>query len=698
MSSTSSNWVLNLIDNITSPLRNIAGASNQAGESLGGIPDKISDIDDAGEKMANNAGKKLPSAFEEIGASLLVFNQAAQAIGRLRSEMQNAIAPGITYQTAIANLQTTGHVTAEQLSSISDRARAAGRAFGVDMTRPVEVSTMLLSQLSPELANNSDAMDLMVRNALTLSKTMNGDTRAATEALIVSMRQYGVSLDDPMRAGQAMTEMMNIMAESSRLGSSSLSEIKDALRISGVAAKAANVHFAEANAAIQVLSDSGRKGSEAGNSLRHVMGILSKERFLMPGVQEELAAAGIDVNDLSDKSKSLADRLKPLRGIMHDTALVAKLFGAGNYQAALAMIEGIDQMEQYTEAVQGTNSAQEQASIIMGTYAEKQSRIATWFDNIKISIFNTTKSFMPFAEVTGSVIEKSASLAMAVKGLSIVMDTKLGSAIKGSISWIGRLGKSLLVGTKTTIAFSVASVSSFAAFKIAAVSACKAVSAAIMSIPIVGWVAAAIAALIALGAYFYNTSETFRGFLWGMWDAVKTVFTGIWGFIKEVMEGIWHLIKGVFNPANWFNDDYKFADGLKKITDAAANYGEKIGKSFAEGKEKGIEDFRTKKVAKEDDESIIKNPSSGLLDIKAVTGGDMDFGMMTPGVKTGAGTNDNEQGLRLAGSGGGGGGKSITMNITQNNHFSGSQNQEDIAEAIFRKLNDRFRDTLLAAG
>lgn len=51
---------------------------------------------------------------------------------------------------------------------------------------------------------------------------------------------------------------------------------------------------------------------------------------------------------------------------------------------------------------------------------------------------------------------------------------------------------------------------SFGAFKLSAVSACRAVSTAIMNIPIVGWIVAAIAALIAVGVYFWNTSVKFR--------------------------------------------------------------------------------------------------------------------------------------------------------------------------------------------
>ena len=103
--------------------------------------------------------------------------------------------------------------------------------------------------------------------------------------------------------------------------------IKVALEQCGMAAKAAGVSFEETNAAIQVLDKAGKKGAEGGVALRNVMAILSTGRFLPKDVKEELTAAGVNINALTDKSKSLTDRLTPLKKVLNDTALFTKLFG-----------------------------------------------------------------------------------------------------------------------------------------------------------------------------------------------------------------------------------------------------------------------------------------------------------------------------------------------------------------------------------
>ena len=73
-------------------------------------------------------------------------------------------------------------------------------------------------------------------------------------------------------------------------------------------------------------------------------------------VREELSAAGISVNDLTDKSKSLAERLAILKPILADDALFSKLFGKENSAAAMALVQGIPKVEQWTEAITGTTN------------------------------------------------------------------------------------------------------------------------------------------------------------------------------------------------------------------------------------------------------------------------------------------------------------------------------------------------------
>jgi len=83
----------------------------------------------------------------------------------------------------------------------------------------------------------------------------------------------------------------------------------------------------------------------------------------------------------------------------------------------------------------------------------------------------------------------------------------------------------------------------------------RALGKAIYSVPIIGWIAAAIGALIALFTLLWNRSEKFRGFLFGLWGAVKAIFHNIGVFFGIVWE---NMIKPVFEwmggIITWFKD------------------------------------------------------------------------------------------------------------------------------------------------
>jgi TP901 family phage tail tape measure protein len=235
------------------------------------------------------------------------------------------------------------------------------------------------------------------------------------------MNQYGVSTEDPIAASDEMARMMNVMAAGAKEGSAELPQVKTALEQAGMAAKAANVSFEETNAAIQVLDKAGKKGSEGGVALRNTLATLSEGRFLPKDTQAALRAAGVDIEALGDKSIPLARRLRELEPIMGDSALVTKVFGKENSNAALALVSGISEMERMTGALTGTNTAYEQAAIVMESPAEKAKRLKAQMDDLKISLFNGTNGWLGYASVVGDATKDITNLWPLVTVLSKVI-------------------------------------------------------------------------------------------------------------------------------------------------------------------------------------------------------------------------------------------------------------------------------------
>ena len=480
------------------------------------------------------------SFWDSFEGKLLGLNQFIEYFDRLGQSFENMQRPGAELNASLADLQAISNATSKELETIERFARSTAKEFGGSAAQSVESYKLLLSQLSPELTKDSAALAAMGKNIAILSKTMGGDTTAAAEVLTTAMNQYGVSLADPMAASRKMAEMMNIMAAAGREGSAELPTIKVALEQCGMAAKAAGVSFAETNAAIQVLDKAGKKGSEGGVALRNVMTTLARGRFLPKDVREELNAAGVDINKLTDNSKSLADRLVFLKPVMNDAALFSKLFGRENTNAAMALIQGIDQVKEWTEAITGTNTAVEQSQIIMESYNERLSRIQSNFDNFKISIFNVTGDFGIWMSVMMKSLTPLAQLSPLIIGVGKAM------LFVRALDWGGMWKKIRNHIIATTISLNSFGMTlgltsiSFTAFKTVAVNACRAVSVAIMNIPILGWIAAAIAAIIAIIQTLWNKCKGFRVFIFTTWEVVKRIF----GMIGMLFGKLWGWITG----------------------------------------------------------------------------------------------------------------------------------------------------------
>ena len=514
--------------------------------------DVIGTVTKSIEKMTEST-RQATKTFGDCYKALLSISQVAEGLGVLEQGFSNLMQTGASLNANMLELSAITGVTGNGLKAIEKAARETAKTFGTSAVDNVEAYKMMLSQLSPEIANNAEAMKMMGENANILSKQMGGDTVAATEVLNTSLNQFGVSMDDPIAAAKIMADMMNVMSAAAQQGSAELPQIKQALEQVGMVAKTTGLSFAETNAYIQLLDQAGKKGSEGGVALRNVLTTLSEGRFTSKLAAEGLKQAGISVDYLADSSIPLHERLKTLRKIQGDTALMTKVFGKENMAAAIAMINTADEAEAMSKAIVGTNSAVEQADVIMGGYNEKINRAKAWIDDLKIGFFNLTENIAPIIQgffsvfsATGQSVQAINALITAYNALNIrlflntirtkalAVWTGIGSiANRGFASSLNAIRNSALGATLATRGFSLA----------------------ILNIPVLGWIVAAIMAIVGAFILLWEHSRKFRKILFGIWEVAKATFhnigvyaTRLWGMVlKPIATAYWNLYKWIFS-------------------------------------------------------------------------------------------------------------------------------------------------------
>ena len=404
--------ILNYILNFTTNAEKVTASVNRLDSATINVSKAAIKVDTVFTKTINNINSKI---------STIHLSSLIQNIGAVADGFQSINQPGIQLNSSLADLQAITGVSNQKLQELEASARKNAKTFGGSASQSIESYKLLLSQLTPDLAKAPKALNQMGVAVSTLSKTMGGDTAAATEVLTTAMNQYKISTEDPLKASKEMARLMNIMAAAAKEGSAELPQQRLALQQSGMAAKAASLRFEEHAAAIQILDKAGKKGAEGGVALRNSLAILSQGRFLPKQTRDELAAAGVDINILADTSLDFTQRLKPLRKIMGDTALVSKLFGRENSNAALALISGIEAQEQLKLKITGTNTAYEQAAVVMESTAEKNARLKARVDDFKISLFNATSGSLGYLNVLGDISRDVGNLLPVFAGFGKVL-------------------------------------------------------------------------------------------------------------------------------------------------------------------------------------------------------------------------------------------------------------------------------------
>lgn len=370
-------------------------------------------------KKVDSIEKNTKDSFASIAKSIsqVKLESITNSIGNFKQTLEEVNAPGMALESSMADLSAITGITGEKLDEIEGKARKNAKAFGGDAAGSVEVYKLLLSQLSPVLGKFPTVLDGMGNSVSVLSKTMKGDTTAAVEVLTTALNQYRVSMDDPIAAQKEMIRFMNAMAAGAKEGSAELPQLKAAIQNVGGDAKSAKLSFEEMVSSIEFLDKAGKKGAEGGVALRNVIASLEQGRFLPKEVQTELAKAGVDINKLSDKTLKFTDRMRALRPIQNDAALLSKLFGKENKLAAEALLQSVDAQDKMTAAITGTNTAQEQADVIMKTRSEQMKRIKAHIDDFKIALFEATGAFGPLMTVSFSALQAMSTVVPAIKGV-----------------------------------------------------------------------------------------------------------------------------------------------------------------------------------------------------------------------------------------------------------------------------------------
>lgn len=339
--------------------------------------------------------------------------------------------------------------------------------------------------------------------------------------------------------------------------------------------------FTEANQAQQEAE------AKLAQVMRNTMGASNAEI----GSIKELASAQQKLGVIGDEVQlagaqelgtylSKTESLKKLIPVMND--MLAQQYGLNASQEQSVQIASMmgKVMDGQVGALSRYGYKFDEAQEQLLKYGSEEERVATLAEVIGQSVggMNAALTAMPegrlqqVANEMGDIKERvgaiwvrvQSSLIPATEALIAIVNGLIDAVQAGWPVWVAAAVGVLVAVTKVKRKLEETSLAalltggSFTTMGAMAKAACRSVSAAIMSIPIVGWIAAAITLVIGIFTTLWNKCEGFRGFLTGLWEVIKNIIHNIWnilqpiiakvfGFIKAYIHTVVNIIKTVFN-------------------------------------------------------------------------------------------------------------------------------------------------------
>lgn len=504
-----------------------------------------------GLQTAQKQIQKVAAGFTKAGTKL-----TASITAPLVALGATAVNVSQQFEQSMANAASVAGATGDDLQRMTDLAREMGSKTVFSASQAADAMYYMASA-----GYKVDQMADSIQATLNLASATQSDLAFTTDTVISALNQFGLEASSAER-------VTNVYAAAIGASMASMDKLSNSMGYVGPVANSLGWEIEEVTGALSVLYNAGYDGSTAGTSLRQSLVALMNPTSAAIKVFNDL---GINLEDLDPVSNDLASILDTLSDAGMTTAQAMEVFGARAGPGMLALMSaGGDAVRDMTEAITGTNKANEMAEIQLDTLQGQWKILKSELEEIAIMFGDV------LIPIIRQLITKYISpLTAKIMGLStgtrknVVVIALLAAAIGPLLMLIGKLISS--IGT-------IAKVASFLFSK-------------------VGLIIAIIAAVIGVLVYFWKTNEDFRNAVMKIWEKIKTFVLKAVEAIKEwwdkngdkiiaqvkaALKALWNIVKKIFNKV--WDIAKKIWPVVKKIVidtvQAIKNFWDKYGASI----------------------------------------------------------------------------------------------------------------------
>lgn len=363
--------------------------------------------------------KKFESGFLNLGKSLTKkVTLPLLALGAA------AIKVGADFEQSITNAFA---VTGSKSVEVKEQMEALARTMGEKTVFSAKEAADAMYWMG-SAGWKVKEMTAALEDTLALAAATQSDLAYATEAVVVTIKQFGLSAADAGRVS-------NTFAAAIGNSQATLERLRESLKYIGPMADEMGWSLEDTTAALMVFYDAGIEASTAGTNLRMAMAQLLQGT---DKAKEALGAMGLTLADVNPETKSLAEIIETLGNKGITTAQAIDLFGVRAGPNMKKMIsQGAEAINGYKDAITDTTYATDMmtqqldtlksqwkivtSKLVEAGIAISKTLIPALRDLIEKHVMPAINKFNALSEGSKKLVVKIALLVAALGPLMVIL-------------------------------------------------------------------------------------------------------------------------------------------------------------------------------------------------------------------------------------------------------------------------------------
>ena len=361
------------------PSLNLATVKQEFGKGIADIKAKFQEgFSNVGSGVIGEVAKNLGTLVNPAGAAIA-------AVTALGGALVEGTRRALEFEKGLANLSVITGISGDELEALGDKAKEIALRFGGEATSQLDLMSIALSKLGPDLAKSKEQFAGFIENVNIFAKATGQDAAVAGQQLMDVMLQVGVNTSDANEVLRASGELMDVLAKAAQEGAAETSALAESYLQVGSTAKQLNLSSTQVAAALEGLAFAGKSGAEAGVGLRNVLTSLVKtssaaEKALNSiGLSSAELGKSLSEKGIADTLQMLQDGLQKLGSDAERSALLVRVFGKENLAAAGGLLNNLDKIRELQKRIESgaQGAALKQAETRMATMGELLERLKT---------------------------------------------------------------------------------------------------------------------------------------------------------------------------------------------------------------------------------------------------------------------------------------------------------------------------------